>query len=109
MAKQITLTHEGKTYVLEYTRKSIEQMERNGFRIEDITEKPITALPTLFAGAFLANERWTKRLVIDDIFDNIVNKTELIGKLAELYNEPLASMLEEPEEDEKNVEWEATF
>lgn len=109
MAKQITLTHEGKTYVLEYTRKSIEQMERSGFRIEDITEKPITALPALFAGAFLANERWTKRLVIDDIFDNIVNKTELIGKLAELYNEPLASMLEEPEEDEKNVGWEATF
>ena len=109
MAKQITLTHEGKTYILEYTRKSIAQMERSGFRIDDITEKPISALPTLFAGAFLANSYYTKRSVINDIFDNIVNKSELIGKLAELYNEPLSSMLEEPEENEKNVGWEATF
>lgn len=109
MAKEIKLEYEGKTYVLTYTRESIKQMEAQGFQIENIVKTPMTTLPQLFAGAFLARERYTKRSVINEIFDNITNRQELIGKLTELYNEPLAAMLDDPEEGEKNVVWEATF
>ncbi len=37
------------------------------------------------------------------------NKDELIGKLAEMYNEPIMTLVEEPEEDKGNIEWTATW
>ena len=61
MANKITFTYGGKVYVLEYTRKSVEEMERRGFVAEDVLTKPLTVLPELFAGAFIANHRFTKR------------------------------------------------
>ena len=35
----------------------------------------------------------------------MTNKEGLIGKLAEMYNEPIMALVEEPEESEKNVDW----
>lgn len=105
MAKTINFDYEGVSYTLEYTRKSIEIMERRGFRISDIGEKPITTLPALFAGAFLAHHRFVKQEVIDNIFGKLKNKEELLSKLAEMYNEPFVSMMDEPEESEGNLDW----
>ena len=34
---------------------------------------------------------------------------ELIGKLAEMYNEPIIALVEEPEENEGNVSWTASW
>ena len=68
MGKQLSFTYKDNEYCLEYTRKSVEQMERKGFKVSDIMEKPITTLPTLFAGAFLAHHRNIKPEVIDEIF-----------------------------------------
>lgn len=109
MAKQIKFEFEGKEYTLEFTRKSIETMERQGFIASEITEKPVSTLPALFAGAFLAHHRFVKRDVIDRIFDKLTNKQELIGKLAEMYNEPIEALMDEPEEDEGNVNWGASW
>ncbi len=109
MAKQIIFQFEGKDYTLEFTRKSIETMERQGFIVSEVTEKPVSTLPVLFAGAFLAHHRFVKKDVIDRIFDKLTNKEDLIGKLAEMYNEPIMALMDEPEEQEGNVEWEASF
>lgn len=109
MAKQLIFTYDGKEYKLEFTRRTVAEMERRGFLASSIVDKPMSNLPDLFAGAFLANHRYVKRDVIDDIFNNITNKQELVGKLAEMYNEPLETLLEDPEESEKNVNWTATF
>lgn len=109
MAKQIIFEFEGKEYVLEFTRKSIEIMERQGFVASDITEKPMLTLPALFAGSFLAHHRYVKREVVDKIFNKLTNKQELISKLAEMYNEPIMALMEEPEEAAGNVKWEASF
>lgn len=109
MAKTITIQYEGTEYTLEYTRKSIETMERQGFVVSDIEEKPMSTLPTLFAGAFLAHHRFVKRDVIDAIFAKIPNKGEFIGKLAEMYNEPLEALMDEPEESEGNLSWGASW
>ena len=67
MAKTLTIPDpiSGKTYTLEYTRKSVEQMEKQGFIAEDVQKKPMTMLPALFAGAFLAHHRYVKQDVID--------------------------------------------
>ena len=105
MSKQLRFTYQNKEYCLEYTRKSVEAMERKGFVVSDIENKPVTVLPALFAGAFLANHRFEKQEVIDEIYAKMTNKSELIGKLAEMYNEPIAALIDEPEESAGNVDW----
>lgn len=110
MAKQIRFEYKGQEYILEFTRKSIEMMERQGFVASDIVEKPMTTLPALFAGAFLAHHRNVKKELIDEIFSKMTDKEELIRKLAEMYNEPIMALMDEPDpNDEGNVKWEASF
>lgn len=109
MAKQLFFNYEGKEYTLEFTRRTVGEMERKGFIASDITDKPMTTLPALFAGAFLAHHRFVKPEVIDNIFSKLTNKEDLIGKLAEMYNDPIISLVEEPEESEGNVNWTATW
>lgn len=105
MNKQLKFEYNGKEYCLEYTRKTVAEMEKNGFIAEDIKSKPMLMLPELFAGAFLANHRFVKRDVIDEIYGKLTNKAELIGKLVEMYTEPIQSLIDEPSEDEGNLSW----
>ena len=105
MSKQLKFEYNGIQYTLEYTRKSVEQMEREGFVAEDIQTKPMTMLPTLFAGAFKAHHRFTKPEVINEIFSKMTNKGDLIGKLAEMYNEPIMALIDEPAESSENLTW----
>lgn len=109
MAKTITIKYEGTEYTLEFTRKSIEAMERQGFVIGDIKTKPMTTLPTLFAGAFLAHHRFIKRDVVDAIFEKLSDKEKFLEKLAEMYAEPLEALMDEPEESEGNLTWGASW
>lgn len=109
MAKQIIFTYDGKDYTLEYTRRTIKQMEDEGFVARNIDDKPMTLLPVLFAGAFKAHHRFVKQDVIDEIYAHMPNKDKLIEKLAEMYNEPIISLMEEPEDTAKNVDWMASW
>lgn len=109
MAKQLTFTYEGKDYTLEFTRRTVAEMEKKGFIASDITDKPMTTLPALFAGAFLAHHRFVKEDIINDIYSKLTKKEDLIGKLAEMYNEPILALVEEPEEAEGNLDWTATW
>jgi hypothetical protein len=103
--KQIIFTYEGKDYTLEYTRRTVQQMEAEGFVTEDVQRKPMTLLPALFAGAFKAHHRFVKQEVIDKIYAAMPDKDTLISKLVEMYNEPLESLMDEPDTDQGNVEW----
>lgn len=109
MNKQLRFTYQNQEYCLEYTRRSVEIMEKKGFVASDIETKPVTILPALFAGAFLANHRYVKQDVIDEIYSKMTNKQELIGKLAEMYNEPIMALVDEPEESEGNLGWTANW
>lgn len=109
MAKTISLKYEGAEYILEFTRKSIETMERQGFSASDITAKPMLTLPALFAGAFLAHHKFVKKETIDVIFAKLTHKEEFLQKLAEMYNEPLENLLSEPDESEGNLDWGASW
>lgn len=109
MAKQIIFSHDGKEYTLEFTRRTIKQMEDEGFVARNIDDRPMTLLPALFAGAFKAHHRFVKQELIDEIYSHMPNKEDLIGKLAEMYNEPIQSLMEEPEDTAKNVEWMASW
>lgn len=105
MSKQLNFKYNGTEYTLEYTRRTVEQMEREGFVADDLKSKPLTMLPTLFAGAFKAHHRYVKREVIDEIYSKMTNKADLIGKLAEMYNEPIMALIDEPAESSENLTW----
>ena len=107
MAKQITFTFDGKDYCLEFTRKTVERMEANGFDATEFARKPATYLPQLFAGAFMAHHRFIKKPQVDEIFEAMPNKDILIEKLAEMYTDPIESMFDEPEKG--NVDWTASW
>lgn len=114
MAKTLTIKDpvSKQTYTLEFTRKTVAQMERNGFIAEDVTRKPMSLLPALFAGAFQAHHRFVKQEVIDSLYDRLGSKTELIGKLVEMYNEPILALMTDPEGQdgaEGNVDWAADW
>lgn len=109
MAKTIKINYEGIEYTLEFTRRTIEQMEKSGFVVRDIETKPVSTLPSLFAGAFLAHHRFIKRDTIDAIFAKITNKEDFIQKLAEMYSESIESLMDEPGESEGNLTWEADW
>ena len=89
--------------------RTVAEMEKKGFIASEITEKPMSNLPALFAGAFLAHHRFVKQDTIDTIYSKLTKKEELIGKLAEMYNEPIMTLVEEPEESKGNLNWTATW
>ena len=88
MSKQLRFTYEDKEYVLEFTRRTVTEMERKGFIASEVENKPMSTLPALFAGAFLAHHRFVKQDVIDSIFAKMKNKE-----------------VEEPAEAEGNLDW----
>ena len=103
---KIQMTYNGTAYTLEYTRRTVKTMEDNGFNAGMIAEKPMTMLPMMFRGAFLANHRHLRTDVIDEIFDHVCNKEALMSKLSEMYAEPFNALMDEPEEGgEGNAEW----
>lgn len=110
MSKKITFEHDGEFYTLEYTRKSIETMERQGFRIDNVQTKPMTVLPEMFYGAFYANHKGIKRRVVDEIFERFDDKTALIEKLASMYAEPMEVLFDGDDiSPEQKISWDANF
>jgi hypothetical protein len=109
MAKQLDFEHKGKEYTLEYTRESVKQMEREGFVSGDIVTKPMTTLPKLFAGAFKAHHKFdVKQKQIDEMFDLFKNKNALVEKLAEMYAEPMETLMDDVDEGNA-ITWETNF
>lgn len=105
MAKTIKFSFEGKDYTLEFTRNSIKTMESQGFTLSQVADKPISVLPALFRGAFLANHKFVKAEVIDKIFARMTDREKLFETLAEMYNEPIVALMDEPESNEGNISW----
>ena len=65
---KITLRNkEGKEYILEYNRQSVQQIEKMGFSINDIDSKPMIMFPLMFRGAFIANHKYLKEKPIFSI------------------------------------------
>ena len=111
MGKHIKFEHNKKEYTLEYTRETIKQMEREGFVAGDVLTKPMSTLPKLFAGAFKAHHRFDiKQKQIDEIFELFTNKQALVEKLAEMYAEPMETLMDNENIAEGNaITWDASF
>ena len=109
MATQITLTYKNEKYVLEYSRLTASAIEKQGFNLDEITSKPNIMIPLLVHGAFLRYHRELKQKFIDEIYENLVNKTGKEGEegfisvLAEMYAETVSTLTDENAVDEGNA------
>lgn len=109
MGKQLNFEYKNREYTLEFTRETVKQMEREGFVTSDIVDKPMLTLPKLFAGAFKAHHKFdTKQKQIDEIFELFKNKQALVEKLAEMYAEPMETLMDDVDEGNA-IAWEANF
>lgn len=97
---------DGKEYTLAYDRKSCARISRKGFRIEDIKDAPVIAIPLLISGAFIKFHPELTQEQIELVWAEVKDKEALLRSLMEMYAEPLNSLLAEPEDDEKNATWE---
>ena len=100
---KINLTYDKKEYILEYNRQSVKTMESQGFVLEELAAKPMTMIPLLFQGAFIKNHRGIKRNLMDEIFEEIGDKTALMEALMEMYAETLGSLTDS--NGEGNATW----
>lgn len=105
MSKSIKIEHDGKTYTLSYTKRTIKEMEASGFIAEEVDRMPATMIPRLFNGAFLRNHRFVKDPVKEEIYARLADKAGLIEVLVSMYNEALAELVDEPEDEAKKVRW----
>ncbi|MBS5016342.1 MAG: DUF5055 domain-containing protein [Acutalibacteraceae bacterium] len=108
MATTINLTYKGTPYTLEFTRRSVKMLEESGFVLADASRKPLSVLSELFAGAFKAHHPFVKKDTVEDILLHVKDKDKLYDKLAEMYCEPMEYLMKDPEDDEGNVDWEAS-
>ena len=99
MAKQLVFTYDGKDYVLEFTRNSIRQMEKQGFDANKAEAAPMTAAYSLFSGAFIAHHRNTDSRKIDEIFGKIGDLSEWATDLLEMYKDTFEAT-DEPDKGE---------
>lgn len=118
---RVKFTYKDKAYVLGYNRKTISQMERNGFVLSEVFVKPMSGFHALFDGAFLLHHRDIKQNLADEIYSKMSNKfkldadgnidwsdeTCLMFKLLEDYKEQMDTLSAEPEDDAEKVEWSA--
>lgn len=102
---KITLTHNDKEYTLEYSRQSVKTMEQQGFVLDELSSKPMTMIPMMFQGAFIKNHKGIKRSLMDEIYKDIHNRSELMEALMEMYADTLSSLMDDSTEDSGNVTW----
>lgn len=110
----IRFEYDGESYELFFTRRTVRQMELDGFRTENLKDQTINTVLDLFAGAFQAKHKFVKRDKIEKIYDALRKKgtsknedgeTEtLIERLLKLYREPYEVLLED-KDDENLIEW----
>lgn len=106
MATKITVSYQGKEYTLEYTRQTVRQLESQGFILAQLVDKPVTMMPLLFYGAFLQHHKGIKRSLVDEMYENMLNKVGdegLVNVLIEMYSETINTLTEDKEIEEGNA------
>ena len=91
---------------LEYNREAIEIMERQGFVASEMVKKPMTMLPLAFQGLFYKNHKDVRKSFIDECYERIPNKSELIETIAEMISETYNTLTDDEVKNEKgNLNW----
>lgn len=107
--KSITIPYNDKEYTLTFNRRTVSALEQEGFKVTEVQNNLVTYVPMLFDAAFRAKHPKVQSKVVDEIYEKISDKEGLFDKLIEIYSDVLDSLFEEPEADEGNIEWKASW
>lgn len=106
MATSITFSYDGEDYTLEYNRNSIRVLERKyKFTINDLEELRVSSLPDMFACAFIMHHPDVKRSLVDEIYDSMGNKADLVEALCTMYAEVVDSIMNDEPSKGKATSW----
>ena len=115
MSTTITVTYNKKSYVLEYSRNAVKQMEQQGFVLDQAGDKPMTMIPILVYGAFMKHNKGIKRSLVDEIYEHIIDKVGddekdgFIQALLDMYAETVNVLTDNSSVDEGNAAtWKVT-
>ena len=83
----------GMEYTLCFTRESVRFAESRGFKINDVSDYPMTKIPELWFYAFRANHKNVSRGKTDELLDGLGGIPDgLLERLGELYAEPFTAL-----------------
>ena len=92
--KSVVLTDaEGNEYTLQFNRKVVKQMQRNGFVLD--FDRLYMCATDLIAGAFRMHHPWLKADDCEEIFRHQNNRGELLGILANMFSAPALDLMGE--------------
>lgn len=104
----IRFTYDGKDYALGFNRKTVAMTERRGFSVSRFADNPATQIPILFRGSFQMNHSNTKDAKIEEIFDAIGERGELINELVSEYVDVVNVTINGDKEQSENlIKWSA--
>lgn len=106
-SKVIIKDEEGRKYTLEFNRRVVDAMEKNGFKLDP--EAPVSMVSELVQGAFRMHSREHGKLTPDRIMEIWAiqrKKDELLTALTTLYMKPVNDLMAEPEGESDDPTWE---
>lgn len=96
---------EGNSYTLEFNKRTVKAMERNGFKMD--TDYPYTMVDDLFRGAFQMHHKGMMRERIEEIWAAQTKKEDLLTALIQIYNAPMEEMMSDAEGEDETPTWTA--
>lgn len=104
MNTKIELNYKGVDYTLEYNRASVKVLEANGFKSEELLDKPMTNIELMWQCSFVKNHPTTPMTTIMEILNECPDKNHLVATLKTMIDETYESLLAEPD-NLGNVSW----
>lgn len=99
--KSVVLTDaEGNEYTLQFNRKVVKSMQRNGFVLD--FDRLYMCATDLIAGAFRMHHPWLKAEDCEAIFKQQNNRGELLGILANMFSAPALDLMGEDTNEGEN-------
>ena len=95
----------GFEYTIEFNRESVQFAEMRGFKMQDVSDYPMTKVPELWFYGFRMHHKNLSRQKTDALLNNfggvpaVMNHPTLLTRLGELYAEPFLSTVEQTEEN----------
>ena len=98
---KITINRTGEVFELDFSREAIFMMDRENFKIDEVTDYPATSIPKLFYYAFRKNHRKMTKAQTDRILREEMHglTAPMIERLILLYTQAATDDNVQDEED----------
>lgn len=102
---KLTNNKTDEVFELDFNRETLYVMDRDGFKIDEVTDYPATNIPKLFYYSFRKNHRKMTKAQTDRILQDVLHGVtpKMLERLILLYNQAAtANNVQEEEDLEKN-------